>query len=50
MTHLCFQEGDQREYVIHLQMEEDEPRFGFSVMGGEDEGFPPRVDEVSMGE
>ena len=31
-------------------MEEDEPRFGFSVMGGEDEGFRPRVDEVSMGE
>ena len=39
-----------KELLIHLQMEEDEPRFGYSVMGGEDEGFPPRVDEVSLGE
>ena len=47
---MLFQEGEQREHTVHLQMEEDEPRFGFSVMGGQDEGFPPRVDEVTAGE
>ena len=34
---------------MHLQMEEDELRFGFSVMRGDDEGFPPGVDEVAPG-
>ena len=24
-------------------------RFGFSVMGGIDEGFPPRIDDIAPG-
>ena len=27
----------------------DEKRFGFSVMGGTDEGFAPRIDDISEG-
>lgn len=27
----------------------DEKRFGFSVMGGIDEGFPPRIDNIVKG-
>ena len=27
-----------------------ERRFGFSVMGGSDEGFPPRIDDITEGQ
>ena len=34
---------------MHLQLKEDDVRFGFSLIGGEDEGFLPRIDEVAPG-
>ena len=44
----------QMFYYMDIEMalgeSEDEQRFGFSVMGGSDEGFPPTIDEVVPGE
>ena len=37
------------EFSVNVRILGDEKRFGFSVMGGEDEGFPPRIDEISEG-
>lgn len=36
-------------FSIVLEITEDEKRFGFSVVGGVDEGFHPRIDEVVEG-
>lgn len=38
---------DAVEFSVNVRILGDEKRFGFSVMGGVDEGFPPRIDEVS---
>lgn len=35
------------EKEIFIVMEPSDRRFGFSVMGGIDEGFPPRIDNIS---
>ena len=32
-----------------MSMVGEDDRFGFSVMGGQDEGFKPRIDEVGTG-
>ena len=32
-----------------LELTENEKRFGFSVVGGVDEGFRPRIDEIVEG-
>ena len=32
-----------------MVLEDNDARFGFSVMGGDDEGFPPRIDEIGHG-
>ena len=37
------------EFSVNVRILGDEKRFGFSVMGGVDEGFPPRIDEISKG-
>lgn len=40
--------GDEAvEFSVNVRILGDEKRFGFSVMGGVDEGFPPRIDEIS---
>ena len=36
-------------FSIVLEISDDEKRFGFSVVGGVDEGFHPRIDEVVEG-
>lgn len=38
---------DAVEFAVNVRILGDEKRFGFSVMGGVDEGFPPRIDEIS---
>ncbi|KAL9955018.1 hypothetical protein ACROYT_G042614 [Oculina patagonica] len=38
---------DAVEFSVNVRILGDEKRFGFSVMGGVDEGFPPRIDEIS---
>lgn len=38
---------DAVEFSVNVRILGDEKRFGFSVMGGIDEGFPPRIDEIS---
>ncbi|XP_012557503.1 protein PALS1 isoform X1 [Hydra vulgaris] len=35
--------------TILIEMGPSDRRFGFSVMGGIDEGFPPRIDDISPG-
>ncbi|XP_071963193.1 protein PALS1-like isoform X2 [Antedon mediterranea] len=48
--HNGFDDGqDEEEYEISIGMYKSEDRFGFSIMGGVDEGFIPRVDAVSKG-
>ena len=32
-----------------LELAENEKRFGFSVVGGVDEGFRPRIDDIVEG-
>jgi hypothetical protein len=34
---------------VLLELAENEKRFGFSVVGGVDEGFRPRIDEIVEG-
>lgn len=36
-------------FVVVLELAENEKRFGFSVVGGVDEGFRPRIDEIIEG-
>lgn len=43
------QGDDAMEFSVNVRILGDEKRFGFSVMGGVDEGFPPRIDEISKG-
>jgi hypothetical protein len=47
---LTFQDLEYEEFDLSLLMNDDEVRFGFSVIGGYDEGIAPRVDDVSPGE
>ena len=35
--------------TITIELDPDDVRFGFSVVGGYDAGFPPRIDEISEG-
>ena len=51
-NYVCFvSQGDEAvEFSVNVRILGDEKRFGFSVMGGVDEGFPPRIDEISKGE
>ena len=44
-----FQEEDVYWMDVVMDMTSDDERFGFSVMGGVEEGFLPRVDEISIG-
>ena len=39
-----------RDFAISIDTPPDDDRFGFSVVGGKDEGFQCRVDEVHPGE
>ena len=52
VNHLYFvSQGDEAvEFSVNVRILGDEKRFGFSVMGGVDEGFPPRIDEISKGD
>ena len=36
-------------FPVLLELTENEKRFGFSVVGGVDEGFRPRIDEIVEG-
>lgn len=50
MSLLWSAQGDDAvEFAVNVRILGDEKRFGFSVMGGVDEGFPPRIDEISEG-
>lgn len=50
MSLLWSAQGDDAvEFAVNVRILGDEKRFGFSVMGGVDEGFPPRIDEISKG-
>ncbi|XP_061173738.1 protein PALS1-like isoform X1 [Saccostrea echinata] len=40
---------DEVVFEIMVDMRPGEKRFGFSVMGGLDEGFPPRIDDIASG-
>ncbi|KAK3698826.1 hypothetical protein QZH41_016036 [Actinostola sp. cb2023] len=37
------------EFSVNVRIMGEEKRFGFSVMGGIDEGFPPRIDNIVNG-
>lgn len=37
-------------FDIEVELKKKERRFGFSVMGGRDEGFRPRIDDIAKGE
>ncbi|XP_057315280.1 protein PALS1-like [Hydractinia symbiolongicarpus] len=41
--------AEHEERVIYIVMEPSDRRFGFSVMGGLDEGFPPKIDNIAPG-
>ncbi len=48
--HLCsFQDGQCIIYEVEMAMVGSQRRFGFSLMGGAEEGFPARVDEITPG-
>lgn len=34
---------------VKLQLGDDDKRYGFSIMGGADEGFCPRVEDIAKG-
>ena len=34
---------------VDVTLGPDDRRFGFSVVGGREEGFPPRIDEIAPG-
>ena len=38
-----------KEFDVVMKLESGEKRFGFSVIGGIDEGFPPRVESIAGG-
>ena len=38
-----------KEFDVIIKLETGEKRFGFSVIGGIDEGFPPRVESIAAG-
>ena len=38
-----------KEFDVVIKLETGEKRFGFSVIGGIDEGFPPRVESIAGG-
>ena len=40
-------EGDPD--VVEVTLGPNDRRFGFSVVGGQEEGFPPRIDEIAKG-
>ena len=43
------QELEYEEHEVDLFMSDDDKRFGFSVIGGYDEGIAPRVDDITAG-
>ncbi|XP_071796109.1 protein PALS1-like isoform X2 [Asterias amurensis] len=43
------QDDDDEDFFVVLKMIANDERFGFSVMGGIEEGFLPRVDEILQG-
>ena len=47
---IFFQKEDVYWIDVIMDMTSDDERFGFSVMGGFDEGFLPQIDEISIGE
>ena len=42
-------EEEEEELFFELSIQNQDERFGFSVMGGMDEGFLPKVDEIIEG-
>jgi hypothetical protein len=46
---LFYQQNQPYEFSINVRIVGEEKRFGFSVMGGIDEGFPPRIDNIVKG-
>jgi hypothetical protein len=42
-------EVEEAVFEVMVDMRLGEKRFGFSVMGGLDEGFPPRIDDIAPG-
>ena len=47
---ICWQDLEYEDHDVELFMSDDDTRFGFSVIGGYDEGIAARVDEITMGE
>ena len=47
---ICWQDLKYEDHDVELFMSDDDTRFGFSVIGGYDEGIAARVDEITMGE
>ena len=41
--------GDYMFVDFYLTLFANEKRFGFSVMGGLDEGFAPRINDITVG-
>lgn len=39
-----------KEFDVSVRLDTGEKRFGFSVIGGSDEGFPARVESIAAGE
>lgn len=42
-------DSNEAVFEVVVDMKPGERRFGFSVMGGLDEGFPPRIDDIAPG-
>ena len=49
MPRAMSKEGSNNVHTVKLKLAPLEPRFGFSVSGGSDEGFPARIDNISKG-
>ena len=43
------EDDDHQILYYHVEMLPMDQRFGFSVSGGTDEGFPPKIDNISKG-
>ena len=45
----CLFQEPVSTFSVMLELAENEKRFGFSVVGGVDEGFRPRIDDIVEG-
>ena len=49
ITEFSLQNGQDDPDVVQVTLGTNDRRFGFSVVGGLEEGFPPRIDEIAPG-